>query len=129
MSAGDYAGLIDRRFPNPAIVDTVRRVAFGGSPRHTGFVLPVLRGAHVRRGREDWSAIEPDDPVWDRLQTAARSAHDRPLAWLERSRLYGGLIGAPRFAAACERWLSLIWPRGSLAALRTYAGGRPYNMR
>ena len=45
MSAGDHAGLIDRRFPNPAIVDTVRRVAFGGSPRHTGFVLPVLRGA------------------------------------------------------------------------------------
>jgi mannitol 2-dehydrogenase len=31
------------RFANPAIRDTTRRVAFDGSSRHTGFVLPILR--------------------------------------------------------------------------------------
>ena len=40
-----YVGLIASRFANPAILDTTRRVAFGGSSRHAGFVLPVLRDA------------------------------------------------------------------------------------
>ena len=41
----DYLELIARRFSNPEIVDTVRRVAFDGSSRHTGFLLPTLRQA------------------------------------------------------------------------------------
>ncbi|MDE0111243.1 MAG: mannitol dehydrogenase family protein, partial [Albidovulum sp.] len=40
-----YVDLIDRRFSNPKIVDTTRRVASDGSSRHTGFILPVLREA------------------------------------------------------------------------------------
>jgi len=38
-----YVDLIEARFSNPRIVDTTRRVAFDGSARHTGFVLPILR--------------------------------------------------------------------------------------
>ena len=41
----DYLTLIERRFANPEIRDTTRRVAFDGSSRHTGFVLPILRDA------------------------------------------------------------------------------------
>ncbi|NKX37481.1 mannitol dehydrogenase family protein, partial [Rhodobacteraceae bacterium R_SAG4] len=37
-----YVALIASRFSNPAIRDTTRRVAFDGSSRHTGFVLPIL---------------------------------------------------------------------------------------
>ena len=38
-----YFELIDTRFSNPAIVDTTRRVAFDGSSRQPGFVIPSIR--------------------------------------------------------------------------------------
>ncbi len=139
MTPEDYVDLIDRRFSNPAIVDTTRRVAFDGSARHTGFVLPILRDgldsgtsieglalveafwARMCEGtREDGSLIEPNDPTWAQLQSVARSARERPLAWLEQLHLYGDLIDAQRFANAFERWLSLIWSSGGLNALQAY---------
>ena len=135
-----YLDLITRRFSNPAIVDTTRRVAFDGSARHPGFVLPILRdglaaGTPVEGlaliealwarmcegGREDGSIIEPNDPSWDTLQAAARAARDRPRAWLEQRRFYGDLVEAPRFADAFERWLGRIRSDGCEATLQAYA--------
>ena len=137
---GDYLDLVSRRFSNPAIVDTTRRVAFEGSARHPGFVLPILRdgfgtGAPVEGlalvealwarmcagTRENGSVIEPNDPLWDTLLAAAKAARDRPRAWLEQRQFYGDLVEAPRFADAFERWLSRIWSKGCEAALRAYA--------
>ena len=89
----DYLDLINQRFSNPAIGDTVRRVAFDGSSRHPGFVLPSLRDG-LRTGapveglalvealwarmcagtREDGSVIEPNDPHWDALCSTATAA-------------------------------------------------------
>ena len=43
MTPSAYVDLIEQRFSNPRIVDTTRRVAFDGSARHPGFVLPILR--------------------------------------------------------------------------------------
>ena len=134
-----YLDLITRRFSNPAIVDTPRRVAFEGSSRHPGFVLPILRDG-LRTGapveglalvealwarmcegtREDGSVIEPNDPLWDTLQVTAKAARDRPRAWLEQRRFYGDLVEAPRFAKAFERWLDTIWSDGCEAALEAY---------
>ena len=137
---GDYLDLVSRRFSNPAIVDTTRRVAFEGSARHPGFVLPILRdgfgtGAPVEGlalvealwarmcegTRENGSVIEPNDPLWDTLLAAAKAARDHPRAWLEQRQFYGDLVEAPRFADAFERWLSRIWSEGCEAALRAYA--------
>ncbi len=139
MMPVDYIDLIDRRFSNPAIVDTTRRVAFDGSSRHTGFVLPILRDALLSDApiaglslvealwarmcegtREDGTSIEPNDPRWDQLQAAARAARDRPRAWLEQRQIYGDLADAPRFADAFERWLSLVWSDGCTKAMETY---------
>ncbi|MBT8424118.1 MAG: mannitol dehydrogenase family protein, partial [Silicimonas sp.] len=86
MTPESYVDLIDRRFSNPEIVDTVRRVAFDGSSRHTGFLLPTLQEA-LSKGtpndglalaealwarmcegtREDGTTIAPNDPIWDKL--------------------------------------------------------------
>ncbi len=55
MTPEDYLSLIERRFANPAIRDTVRRVAFDGTSRHQGFVLPILRDA-LGGGRPDRGA-------------------------------------------------------------------------
>ena len=139
MTPAAYLALIERRFANPAIRDTVRRVAFDGSSRHSGFLLPMLRealaaGAPVEGfaliealwarmcagTREDGSAIEPNDPRWSDLNAAALVARETPRAWLDRSGVYGELAAAAPFAEAFGRWLSLIWREGTAEALEVY---------
>jgi len=139
MTPLDYVDLIDKRFSNPRIVDTTRRVAFDGSARHPGFVLPILRdqlaGGRSVEGlalvqalwarmcagtRENGTEIEPNDPMWADLTAAAKLAKTRPAAWLEQSRFYGDLAEATLFADAFERWLTLIWAEGIEAALTAY---------
>ena len=142
MTALAYVEQVERRFGNPAIVDTTRRVAFDGSSRHTGFLHPVIRDALAHGApveglalveafwarmcegtREDGSRIEPNDPRWDALQAAATAARGDPAAWLAQRQLYGDLALAPRFADAFDRWLRRIWADGAEAALHVYAGG------
>ncbi len=142
MTPAAYVDLIDSRFSNPAIIDTVRRVAFDGSSRHTGAVLPIIRDA-VASGkpldglalsqalwarmcaghREDGSVIEGNDPVWDDLVSAATAAMDDPQVWLEQRHFYGSLADDARFASAFAKWLRQIWAEGAEAALDTYLNG------
>jgi mannitol 2-dehydrogenase len=139
MQPGDYIDLIGRRFANPAILDTTRRVAFDGSSRHTGFILPILRDALDAGGsveglslaealwarmcagtREDGSEIETNDPFWDTLVTTAKQTKTNPKAWLEMSQTYGDLPQHASFSGAFEKWLTLIWEEGTEAALKKY---------
>lgn len=134
-----YVDLIERRFSNPRILDTTRRVAFDGSARHTGFLHPILRAglaagtpveglalvealwARMCAGtREDGSVILPNDPLWADLTARAAAAKADPQAWLEMPQIYGDLADQPRFAEAFARWLRLIWDRGTEAALDAY---------
>ena len=143
MTPADYLALIERRFANPAIRDTTRRVAFDGSSRHTGFVLPILRDALARGGRveglalvealwarmcagerEDGSQIEPNDPNWTQLNSVARAARQQPRVWLEQAVIYAELRGQEQFASAFERWLLRIWETGTEAAMTDYILGR-----
>lgn len=142
MTPDAYADLIDSRFSNPEIIDTVRRVAFDGSSRQTGFILPTLRDAlaagtptdglalsqaiwaRMCEGtREDGSAIEPNDPIWDKVNAAAIAAKTDPQAWLDQKDLYGDLAQNAQFQGQFKRWLSLIWSDGVETALRTYLQG------
>jgi len=134
-----YLELIEQRFSNPRIVDTTRRVAFDGSARHTGFVLPILRDqlaagrsvsglalvealwARMCAGtRENGSEIVANDPIWDDLQSVAQAARERPEAWLEQDRLYGDLAQVDAFRDAFVAWLTLIWDEGAVAAMTAY---------
>ena len=45
MTPSSYLELIEGRFSNPEIVDTTRRVAFDGSSRQPGFIIPSIRDA------------------------------------------------------------------------------------
>lgn len=142
MTPAAYLELIGRRFANPAIRDTTRRVAFDGSSRHPGFVLPIvadaLRAGAPVRGlalvealwarmcagrREDGSLIEPNDPHWPALMAAAEAARHRPRAWIERSATYGSLATEARFAEAFDHWLAALWQRGTAAVLAEYGAG------
>ncbi len=135
----EYLALIERRFANPEIADTTRRVAYDGSSRHPGFIVPSIRDG-LRTGtsveglalvsalwaryclghREDGSDIAPNDPHWTALQACAMAAQARPLAWLEQRRYYGDLADAPRFATAFEKWLAMIHAQGTQAAIQSY---------
>ena len=139
MTPEAYVDLIDRRFSNPEIIDTVRRVAFDGSSRQTGFVMPLLHGALAADAgisglalsqaiwarmcegtREDGSQIAPNDPIWDKLSDTAKAAKSNPLVWLEQRGLYGDLADNDRFRKTFAGWLSLIWSEGVEAALLSY---------
>lgn len=61
----DYVALIAARFSNAEIHDTTRRVAFDGSSRHTGFILPVLRDALDAGG--SISGIALVEALWARM--------------------------------------------------------------
>ncbi|MFG6564382.1 mannitol dehydrogenase family protein [Sulfitobacter sp. 1A13421] len=143
-----YLDLIEQRFSNPRIVDTTRRVAFDGSARHTGFVLPILRDqlaagrsvsglalvealwARMCAGtREDGSEIVANDPIWDELKAVAQTARMRPEAWLEQDRLYGDLAQAEAFRDAFVAWLTLIWDEGAVAAMDAYTQAEQSNGR
>jgi mannitol 2-dehydrogenase len=139
MTPVQYLDLIERRFANPAIVDTTRRVAFDGSARHTGFLLPTLRDALAAGGpvaglalaeaawarmcaeiREDGTEIAPNDPLWAELVVSARAARADPRAWLGQRQIYGDLADVPRFAEAFETALRRIWDEGMVAAIDAY---------
>jgi mannitol 2-dehydrogenase len=141
MTPSAYVDLISRRFSNPQIVDTVRRVAFDGSSRHTGFLLPTIRDAlaagtpidglaltealwaRMCTGtREDGSTIDANDPQWDKLNAAALAARDTPAAWLEQRDLYGDLADNAHFSDSFSRWLRMLHDTGPEAALRAYRG-------
>ncbi|MEL6959507.1 MAG: mannitol dehydrogenase family protein [Pseudomonadota bacterium] len=136
-----YLDLVSRRFANPMIHDTTRRVAFDGSSRHAGFVLPVLRDALAADAeieglaltealwarmcagtREDGTVIEPNDPHWETLMPVALQAKDAPSAWLAQTTIYGGLGDDARFADAFEAKLNDVWSNGARAAIRAYTG-------
>lgn len=141
MTPEAYVDLIETRFANPRILDTVRRVAFDGSSRHAGFLLPTIREA-IAKGtpyqglalveaawarmcagtREDGSQIEPNDPYWADLSKVANEAKSRPQAWLEMRQFYGDLADHQEFSAAFDTWLSLMWSKGMGAALDAYLG-------
>lgn len=142
MTPDTYADLVDARFSNPEIIDTVRRVAFDGSSRQTGFILPMLRDAlaagtpteglalsqaiwaRMCKGtREDGSQIAPNDPIWDKVNAAAIAAKADPQAWLDQKDLYGDLAAHTAFQKQFKRWLTLIWSDGIETALRTYLQG------
>ena len=143
MTPEAYVDLIEARFSNPAIRDTTRRVAFDGSSRHAGFVLPVVRDALAAEApisglalvealwarmcagtREDGAPIEANDPHWGALRSRADAARGRPSAWLEQEHIYGGLAGDDRFKDAFEAWLTTIWRDGTRSALRRYTEDR-----
>ena len=138
-SPEDYVQLIEKRFRNSAIVDTTRRVAFDGSSRQPGFILPSVYEC-IDKGiapsglalvsaiwaryclgiREDGSQIEANDPNWEALKSRAAQAKSEPKAWLENRNLYGELSDNPHFATPFENWLRMIYTDGLTQTLNHY---------
>lgn len=136
-----YHRLIQRRFANPRIGDTIRRLCLDGSNRQPKFIIPTIAD-RLARGlpvdglalesalwcrycfgvSESGAVIEPNDPNWDRLQAQARRAKDDPAAWLAMDDIYGSVAADPSFRTAFAGALRSLWAEGTVATLERYLG-------
>jgi mannitol 2-dehydrogenase len=135
----DYLKLIDRRFSNPKIGDTERRLAFDGSNRQPKFIVPVIAD-NLKAGRsisglalesalwcrycagttDTGRVVEPNDPIWPRLNALALKAKDDPLQWLTMDDIYGDVARDETFRAAFSDWLIRVWRDGVAATMKSY---------
>ncbi|WP_414474876.1 mannitol dehydrogenase family protein [Microvirga sp. M2] len=134
-----YFALIEKRFSNPSIGDTIRRLCFDGSNRQPKFIIPSIED-RLSTGQsmdglalvsalwcryccgvsDSGKVIEPNDPHWARLTSTARRSKDDPSAWLAMSDVYGDVGTSPVFAAAFATALRSLWVNGTLATLSAY---------
>lgn len=137
----DYYAKIVERFSNPEVADTERRLCLDGSNRQPKFIVPPLRD-RLAAGQscdglalvsalwcrycagvsDNGTAIAPNDPNWDSLQTIAKAAQSNPQAWLDQRTIYGDLADNPVFQTAFATQLARVRDHGCEAALRAYIG-------
>ena len=134
-----YLELILQRFSNPEIADTTRRVAFDGSSRQPGFLLPSVRDSlstgrsveglalvsalwarYCAGKREDGSDIAANDPEWQDLNKMALAAAAEPARWLHLAHVYGDLGDNPDFSEPFKSQLKRIYSDGVEAAIQSY---------
>jgi mannitol 2-dehydrogenase len=139
----EYFALIDRRFSNPKIGDTITRLCLDGSNRQPKFILPSATD-RLQAGKDvaglalvsafwcrycygetdSGKAIPPNDPSWNRLNETARRAKADPKAWLAMSDIFGELAKDAAYVAAFSHALDTIWSIGTKATLEAYLAGR-----
>jgi mannitol 2-dehydrogenase len=135
----EYFQLIDKRFSNPKIGDTVRRLCLDGSNRQPKFIVPTIAD-RLKAGQgvgglalesalwcrycfgtsDSGKIIEPNDPNWDRLQAASKAAKADPGAWLAMEDIYGAVGRSAVFAAAFGAALKALWKDGTQTVLTRY---------
>ncbi|WP_099867513.1 mannitol dehydrogenase family protein [Pararhizobium haloflavum] len=138
----DYFRLIERRFANPKIGDTIARLCLDGSNRQPKFILPST-AARLKGGRpvtglalvsalwcrycagtsDSGREIAPNDASHARLKEAALKARDEPDAFLALSDIFGGVGRNERFAGAFAAALGCVWTHGTKETLERYLNG------
>lgn len=136
---GDYFNLIVRRFSNPAIGDTIRRLCLDGSNRQPKFIVPSIADA-IRTGRkfeglalesalwcrycygitESGKVIEPNDPNWERLMERSKAAKSDPMQWLTMTDIYGHVSKHEGFRRSFANWLDRLWSDGVEETVQCY---------
>ncbi len=136
---GDYFTLIEKRFSNPKIGDTIPRLAQDGSNRQPKFILPSTAD-RLRRGEDvvglslvsalwcryfagtsdSGKAIVFNDASAERLQAAALKAKDDPAAFLALSDIFGEVAASELFRRRFAKALATLWEKGTRATLRLY---------
>jgi mannitol 2-dehydrogenase len=132
----DYRRNLIARFSNPAVRDTLARLAFDGSERLPKWLLPVVRenlatGGEIRRSAavvagwaryaegvdEEGQPIEVVDRRRDALMANARRQREDPLAFLADRDLFGDLVDDERFTSHYRATLASLHEHGARATL------------
>lgn len=140
---GDYFKLIENRFSNPKIGDTIPRLAQDGSNRQPKFILPSTAD-RLRRG-EDVVGLSLVSALWcryfagtsdsgknivfndasaDRLHAAAVKAKDDPAAFLALSDIFGEVAASELFRRRFANALKTLWEKGTRSTLQHYLQGQ-----
>jgi mannitol 2-dehydrogenase len=138
----DYYKLVERRFANRKIGDTVRRLCLDGSNRQPKFIVPSIAD-RLKKGlaidglalesalwcrycfgtTDSGQVIEPNDPNWDRLQAVAKIAKADPTAWLGMADIYGEVGTSPVMREAFTNALNALWAKGAERVVREHVRG------
>jgi mannitol 2-dehydrogenase len=135
----DYFALIERRFANPKIGDTVARLCLDGSNRQPKFILPstadrlqagqsvdglalvsALWCRYCAGMSDSGRVIPPNDASHERLKAAALAARDDPSKFLALSDIFGTVGTSPVFAKAFADHLTALWRDGTKATLQKF---------
>ncbi len=138
----DYYQLIEDRFANPKIGDTIRRLCLDGSNRQPKFIIPAIAdrlqaGAGItglalasalwcrycHGTTESGQQIEANDPNWGRLAPIALTARENPTAWLEMADIYGEVGRSEVFRKRFAGMLQAIWRDGVEHVVSRYVQG------
>jgi mannitol 2-dehydrogenase len=141
-SLSEYFDLIERRFSNPKIGDTIPRLAQDGSNRQPKFILPATadrlsKGLDVTglalvsalwckyfEGVSDsGQTIVFNDPNAERLQAAALASRNDPNAFLALGDIFGNVGANPQFIARFSTAIASLREKGAAATLQSYLDG------
>ncbi|MDD2001941.1 mannitol dehydrogenase family protein [Pseudomonas putida] len=138
-----YYEIIERRFSNPKVADTIPRLTHDGSNRHPKFILPSTAD-NLKIGKDvvglalvsalwcrfllgqtdSGHPILATDPNLEEIQIAARQAVVNPDAFLSLEGVFGTLGKNDRFRARFAQALSSLQTAGVRSTLRSYVSGR-----
>jgi mannitol 2-dehydrogenase len=127
----EYYRQTEKRFANPKIGDTIRRLCLDGSNRQPKFIIPSIAD-RLKAGlgitglalesalwcrycygtTESGREIEANDPNWNRLVPVARAAKDDPMAWLGMTDIYGEVGKSEIFRKRFSAMLHGLWTEG-----------------
>ena len=135
----DYQSVIARRFSNPKVGDTIRRLCLDGSNRQPKFIVPPIAD-RLKAGKsinglalesalwcrycfgttDSGAIIEPNDPNWDALQARAKMAKVYPHVWLEMVDIYGDVGKHPEMQKRFTGYLNALWQDGVEKTVKAY---------
>ena len=135
----DYLAVIQRRFSNPKIGDTIQRLCEDGSNRQPKFILPTIHDRLATGQSVDGLALEValwcrycasdeavsasgelSDPRSNVLIESARAAKSNPAAFLAIKDVFGDLGENSVFSNAFARSLTLLWQQGVASTLTAF---------
>ncbi|MEO8529984.1 MAG: mannitol dehydrogenase family protein [Deltaproteobacteria bacterium] len=136
LTPDEYLDLTAKRFANPGVGDTIRRLCLDGTNRQPKFIVATI-AENLAAGRvpvhlamlsalwaryclgktEAGETIAPNDPEWDARQTAARQAETDPASWLDQASIYGETGKHPGFCGAFVKAYELIRDKGVAQAI------------
>jgi mannitol 2-dehydrogenase len=138
-SLDDYFDLIEHRFLNPKIGDTIPRLAQDGSNRQPKFILPSTRDRldqgldivglslvsalwcrYFAGTADSGRQIVFNDTSAEKLQAAAIKAKDDPDAFLVFDEIFGEVSTSELFRKRFAHALKTLWTQGTAKTLQLY---------
>ncbi|GAC12673.1 hypothetical protein GLIP_0018 [Aliiglaciecola lipolytica E3] len=119
-----YFDLIESRFANPEVRDTVSRLRQDASNRLPKFILPIIQ-ANLQQGN-DCKGLALVIALWCRLCAAGGDPNsgivieDQPSAFLQMNDIFGTLGDKEVFVQHFLNWLKMLWDEGTSSTLKQY---------